>query len=185
LCATTNSGGAKNWRADHAELLRGRDVVVLVDNDEPGRDRGKAIAASLHGIAKRVRVLDFSHRDIWPAAPKGADISDWVKAREGTAEDLAAIIETLSDAKPAAAVHDDEPPPASPQDYGSEPIAPVQRSGNRQDGETQARDLPRAWWRDPATIPPRSSLYEGHYTRRAIGATIGAGGRAKTNPRHL
>lgn len=46
--------------------------------------------------------------------------------------------------------------------------------------EKPKRDLPRAWWRDPASIPPRSSLYEGHYTRRAIGATIGGGGRAKT-----
>lgn len=100
LTATTNSGGAKKWRADHAELLRGRDVVVLVDNDEPGREHGKTIVASLHGVASRVRVLDFSHRDIWPAAPKGADVTDWVKAREGTAEDLAAIIERLPDAKP-------------------------------------------------------------------------------------
>ena len=39
---------------------------------------------------------------------------------------------------------------------------------------------PLAWWRDPATIPPRQTLYDGHYIRRAIGATIGAGGRAKT-----
>jgi hypothetical protein len=46
--------------------------------------------------------------------------------------------------------------------------------------EKPKRDLPRAWWRDPATIPPRSSLYEGHYIRRTIGATIGGGGRAKT-----
>jgi AAA domain len=37
-----------------------------------------------------------------------------------------------------------------------------------------------AWWRDPATIPPRQSLYDGHYIRRQIGATIGGGGRAKT-----
>jgi AAA domain/CHC2 zinc finger len=121
LCATTNSGGAKNWRQDHAEHLRGRDVVVLVDADDPGRERGQAIATSLHGIARRVRVLDFSHPDIWPTAPKGADISDWVKAREGTAEDLAAIVETLPDAKPAAAAHDDEPPPPSgPDDYGEQ-----------------------------------------------------------------
>jgi hypothetical protein len=42
------------------------------------------------------------------------------------------------------------------------------------------RDLPQAWWRDPATIPPRQSLYDAHYIRRAIGATVGAGGRAKT-----
>jgi 5S rRNA maturation endonuclease (ribonuclease M5) len=101
LAATTNSGGAQNWRPDHAEQLRGRDVVVLVDADDPGRERGKTIVTSLHGIAKRVRVLDFSHRDVWPEAPKGADVTDWVKAREGTAEDLAAIVETLPDAKPA------------------------------------------------------------------------------------
>jgi RecA-family ATPase len=42
------------------------------------------------------------------------------------------------------------------------------------------RAQPSAWWRDPATIPPRQSLYDGHYIRRAIGATVGAGGRAKT-----
>jgi hypothetical protein len=125
LVATTNSGGAQNWRPDHAEALRGRDVVVLIDNDEPGRERGKAIVASLHGVAKRVRVLDFSHRDIWPTAPRGSDVTDWVKAREGTPEDLAAIVETLPDAKPAAVAHDDEPLPAGPQDYGSEPIAPA------------------------------------------------------------
>jgi AAA domain len=36
------------------------------------------------------------------------------------------------------------------------------------------------WWRDPATIPPRAFLYDRHYSRRNIGATIAAGGRAKT-----
>jgi AAA domain len=36
------------------------------------------------------------------------------------------------------------------------------------------------WWRDPATIPPRAFLYDRHNSRRNIGATIAAGGRAKT-----
>ncbi len=36
------------------------------------------------------------------------------------------------------------------------------------------------WWRAPATIPPRAFLYDRHYSRRNIGATIAAGGRAKT-----
>lgn len=44
----------------------------------------------------------------------------------------------------------------------------------------EQRSSPMPWWRDPATIPKRRSLYDGHYIRRAIGATIGAGGRAKT-----
>ena len=46
--------------------------------------------------------------------------------------------------------------------------------------EPKARPVPVSWWCDPATIPPRRSLYDGHYIRRAIGATIGGGGRAKT-----
>jgi hypothetical protein len=36
------------------------------------------------------------------------------------------------------------------------------------------------WWCDPSTIPPREFLYGRHYIRRAIGATIAAGGRGKT-----
>jgi RecA-family ATPase len=76
--------------------------------------------------------------------------------------------------------HDDEPPPPTgPDDYGSAPIAPVQRSETNKTGKPK-RDMPRAWWRDPASIPPRSSLYDGHYIRRTIGTTIGGGGRAKT-----
>jgi hypothetical protein len=47
-------------------------------------------------------------------------------------------------------------------------------------GKPKVREAPVSWWRDPATIPPRRSLYDGHYIRRAIGATIGGGGRAKT-----
>src|SRR5262245_2165815 len=35
-------------------------------------------------------------------------------------------------------------------------------------------------WRDPATIPRRQFLFGRHYIRGTIGATIGAGGRAKT-----
>jgi hypothetical protein len=45
---------------------------------------------------------------------------------------------------------------------------------------TKPRAEPPPWWRDPATIPPRQTLFDGHYIRRAIGATVGGGGRAKT-----
>jgi hypothetical protein len=52
---------------------------------------------------------------------------------------------------------------------------------NPSNGEKNiARPTATPWWRDAATIPPRQSLYDGHYTRRAIGATVGGGGRAKT-----
>jgi hypothetical protein len=35
-------------------------------------------------------------------------------------------------------------------------------------------------WPDPATIPQRQFLFGRHYVRKAIGATVGGGGRAKT-----
>lgn len=98
LAATTNSGGARNWRADHAEQLRGRDVVILLDNDEPGRERGDIIARSLHGIARRIRLADFS--SVWPDAPKGTDVTDWVRQREGTLEELEEIVSRSPDWRP-------------------------------------------------------------------------------------
>lgn len=90
LVATTNSGGAANWRADHAETFRGRDVVVLLDNDEPGHARGETIAKSLFGIARSVKLLDLASH--WVGAAEGADVLDWIREREGTAEELAEIV---------------------------------------------------------------------------------------------
>lgn len=77
IAATTNSGGAKHWADHHAEMFRGCDVVIPVDNDKAGRDRGQAVAKSLHGVAKRVRVLDVS--EIVPWLPEKGDISDWIE----------------------------------------------------------------------------------------------------------
>ena len=108
--------------------------------------------------------------------------------------------EAIRDAKRAAADlgYGEEPitpqdnwqSPNSPEDYGlpadagRDDTERAQRSGKIDTGKTEkpkpTRELPRAWWRDPATIPPRSSLYDGRYIRRTIGATIGGGGRAKT-----
>lgn len=81
LIATCNSGGAGKWRATHAEFLRGRDVVILPDNDDTGRDHAKQVADSLAGIANSVRVLELPG-----LLPKG-DVSDWIAAG-GTAEAL-------------------------------------------------------------------------------------------------
>jgi hypothetical protein len=50
-----------------------------------------------------------------------------------------------------------------------------------QDAEAQPCTLQcEPWWRDPATIPPREFLYRHSYSRKSIGASIGAGGRMKT-----
>jgi putative DNA primase/helicase len=94
FAATTNPGGAGKWRSEYSECLRGADVVVVGDNDEPGRAHVRQVAASLRGTAKRVRVLELAK--MWPECPAKGDISDWIAAG-GTAEKLMAVIEALPD----------------------------------------------------------------------------------------
>jgi hypothetical protein len=98
LPATCNSGGAKNWRPEHAEFFRDRDVVILQDNDKPGRERSDIIGRDLRRVARRVRALDFS--TTWPDAPEGADIVDWKRHREGTAEELQELVAKLAEWQP-------------------------------------------------------------------------------------
>ena len=65
LIATTNSGGAGKWRDEYGEVLRGRQVVILPDSDEPGHKHAWEVARALAGVAASVKVLEL------PAARKG------------------------------------------------------------------------------------------------------------------
>lgn len=82
--ATTNSGGASNkWLPEYSEALRGKRVVILPDQDEPGRKRGGVIAEALKGIAAQVAVFDV---------PKGKDVTDWFDADSASITDRLAGI---------------------------------------------------------------------------------------------
>jgi AAA domain len=94
LAATTCPGGAKKWIAEYNDTLRGADVVLIGDNDEAGRDHVEQVAASLHGLAGRIRVLDIAKN--WPACPDGGDVSDWIEAG-GSADELDVLAEALPD----------------------------------------------------------------------------------------
>lgn len=66
--ATTNSGGAKApWLPEYSNWLAGRLVIVMPDQDEPGKAKGKLIAAALKGRAETI-VLNV---------PAGKDASDF------------------------------------------------------------------------------------------------------------
>ncbi len=86
LYATTAPcGAAAEWDISYSETLTGARVVVILDNDDPGRLRGKKIVAGLRGYAHSVQVLDIC--SLWPEAPDHADISDWLD-QGGTREAL-------------------------------------------------------------------------------------------------
>jgi hypothetical protein len=96
LAATTNSGGAQNWKPEFAQFLRGADVVILGDDDDAGRKRVEDVALSLRGIARRIRAITS-----W-GGPK--DVTDWKEQAGGTAEQLLQKMHELPDWRPAPPV---------------------------------------------------------------------------------
>ncbi len=72
LVATTIAGGA-NARLNGALLapLRDRCVILIPDNDEPGRDFMRRVADMLQGVARHIGWLDP------PGVPPKGDVSDW------------------------------------------------------------------------------------------------------------
>jgi hypothetical protein len=78
LLATTVAG--QNWSPEAVEALRGRDVIVLEDNDDKGRINAANAARRLAGTAGSVRVLRL------PGLRRRGDVSDWLDAGHDKAE---------------------------------------------------------------------------------------------------
>jgi hypothetical protein len=86
LPATCNLGGAGKWGPEYSMALRGRRVVVLPDNDTPGRAHAEQVAQSLTGVAASVKLVKL------PGLPEHGDIVDWV-ASGGAREQLERLVE--------------------------------------------------------------------------------------------
>lgn len=85
LLATTNPGGAGKWLSQYSETLKGRNVVILPDNDPPGDAHAKLVSAALTNIAASVKILKL------PELPEKGDVSDWF-GRGGTKDQLLALV---------------------------------------------------------------------------------------------
>jgi 5S rRNA maturation endonuclease (ribonuclease M5) len=91
----TTAGSVNDWRADHAESLRDRHVVVIPDLDEPGLKLADRVIADLAGVAASVKLirLDFSHV-LGQDAPQ-KDLSDWLDSGKEIGE-LLELVEATS-----------------------------------------------------------------------------------------
>lgn len=95
VTATSNWGGAGKWGEKHAYWLRGANVTICIDRDKPGKTgtvageaHGRAVLASLAGIAASVRVVQ-------PPAPH-KDITDLIRAG-GSLDDIEVVpVEVLA-----------------------------------------------------------------------------------------
>jgi len=76
LNATTNPMGEGNWRPEFNEFLKGRNVVILEDNDAAGQKHGRVVTDNLKGIAKSIRILRFEE------LPEHGDVTDFLKQND-------------------------------------------------------------------------------------------------------
>lgn len=74
LLATCSPMGAGKWRDEYAESLQGRRVIIIPDNDEPGKAHAHDVLQSLRGVASEVRVVAL------PGVPEHGDVSNWLDA---------------------------------------------------------------------------------------------------------
>ena len=113
LTATTAPNGASaKWQTYYNDVLAGRDIVIVTDNDDPGRKYGQTVAKGVQAIANSVKVVPSTA--IYAATPQKGDISDIV----GIIGQAAAFQE-LNRATAAAPVYD--PTAAAPEDPEEEP----------------------------------------------------------------
>jgi hypothetical protein len=103
ICATTSSHGSSSAKKTDWTPLAGRAVVILPDNDKPGRGYAEDVAKLLSALTPpaSVRILPL------PEVGVGEDIVDFVELRHGAGKsdaDICAEIDALiASAEPAAA----------------------------------------------------------------------------------
>lgn len=95
LAATTNFDGASKsrdkpkWREEYNDALKGAQVVLIPDNDIPGRTHMAYAAKSLKGIAGGIKMLELP-------VPNKEDVSFWL-AQGHTREELINLVENTMD----------------------------------------------------------------------------------------
>ena len=87
VCATTNPQGAGKWRPEYTDQLRGAEVVIVADDDAPGRSHARAVAADLARVAVDAAIVLPAHgKDAADHLRGGGALADFVPL---TVDDLA------------------------------------------------------------------------------------------------
>jgi putative DNA primase/helicase len=113
LTAFTFGGTGDGLPYGCEEYVRGRDVIILADNDDVGREHAGTKAALVTKVAASVKVVHF------PELANKGDISDWIEAGH-TSDELRARVEA-TEAWQAGLIAKPAPEqPEKPQAVGAE-----------------------------------------------------------------
>lgn len=107
LTGTTNAGGATKWDPRYSAVLNRTTVIILPDNDEPGRQHARIVADQLTDAV----ILAL------PGLPVKGDVTDWVAAG-GTRRMLIDLAQQAVTERNAAPVPTEPPQPtATPRQF--------------------------------------------------------------------
>lgn len=103
--ATTSPCGAKKWRDEYNDTLKGKNVVLLPDNDIEGKEHMTRVAQSLRGIVKSLKWIEL------PNLQSKGDVSDFIATfedKEQAAERLSILIDNSKPYEPPKKVTIDD-----------------------------------------------------------------------------
>jgi len=98
FAATCNPMGAGKWSPAYSETLRQAPVCIIADKDKEGRKHARAVASSLNGVAKSIKLIELP--DLNGKAVK--DAADYFAAG-GTAAGIRDIVEAGQEIAPVPA----------------------------------------------------------------------------------
>lgn len=101
MAATTSQGGAKGWKPELADSLKGKEVYIIPDLDKPGLEYADTVAKSLQGKASKIKIV------ILPGMGEikdkhGLDVSDWIEMKKKEKKASPAILAELMEIIKAA-----------------------------------------------------------------------------------
>ena len=139
--ATCNSGGAGKWNPSLNQWFERRNVIIIPDNDDAGRDHVEIVGQSLQEIAESVRVLYL------PGLPEKGDVSDWLDAG-GDKDALVAACKAAEAWQPRIVDDPTNVEPQSPAATDSRPFKALGFNGSSYfylpRGTEQVADISRA-----------------------------------------
>ena len=183
--ATTNIGGAGNWKPALNQHFAGKVVYILPDNDEPGAKHAVDVARNLHGVAASVRIVKL------PGLPDKGDVSDWIEAG-GDLSGLVDFCKAVPVFRPAASAKEgagqadgqDEPEDEPRQDQRN---SQGEQQGKQQSDNNSTGDAGRAqapielfWHGDRRDQEARAWLIDKMLPETGAGLVSGQWGTAKT-----
>ena len=177
LVATSSHGGAGKWRDPLNKFFEGRRVIVLPDNDEPGKRHADVVIQKLWGIAAEIKRVELQG-----LPPKG-DVVDWfAMGRDLSAFKQAVKVAPKIETAPEIISQEIEDKNPEPSDFSLEKNdeTPLAGEGLEAHGSDFQDLFPILSLNDLMALPPVEWAVENLLTRQGLGILYAPPGVGKT-----